>query len=299
MSGVTIGEEEDLDSVDSNQLSPKNSNQDALEIIPVSSDNAQSSSDHVQSRRKSTPQQIIDSSLYQIPGISLHESDTENEKLKLSPIRNVSSPDESSSREFSFADALKLRSHDTSRGVKRKLSEEGSLRIRSAKTLLKSQDDEVNEAKETEKHRLSPIRSVSSPEESNSREFPFSDAPKLRSHDNRGVKRKLSEEGSLRIKSVKTLLNSQEDKSSEAKDDDVRLENQDMVVPSELLVRTRREREGREGVWARSFIARGVRYGPFAGKWASLPADARYAWEVCTNFSYSNLRTLLRTFRYM
>lgn len=224
VSGVTTGEEEDLDSVDSGQLSPRPSNnQDALEIIPVQSDNVQTNSDHVQSRRKSTPQQIIDS--YQIPGISLHESDAETDivKHKLSPGRNASSPDESSSREFSFTDAFKLRNQDViaSQESKRKSSDEAS---------------------------------------------------------------------SLRIKSVEALLKSQDDKSAETKGDDVRLKAQDMVVPSELLVRSRREREGREGVWARSFIARGVRYGPFAGKWASLPADSRYAWEVCKIlFMFTNL----------
>jgi len=112
---------------------------------------------------------------------------------------------------------------------------------------------------ESDRNRMSP-RNVSSPDDSSRYSFES--------------KRKSVEERGLRIKSTEALLKNH---------DDGKLKNE-LVVPSELLVRTRRDRDGREGVWARTSIARGVRYGPFAGKWASLPADSKYAWEVSRFF---------------
>jgi ecotropic virus integration site 1 protein len=40
------------------------------------------------------------------------------------------------------------------------------------------------------------------------------------------------------------------------------------------------EVELKEGVVAKSLIPKGTRYGPFQGKWAGVPQDARFAWEV-------------------
>ncbi|KAH0819773.1 hypothetical protein GEV33_003018 [Tenebrio molitor] len=40
------------------------------------------------------------------------------------------------------------------------------------------------------------------------------------------------------------------------------------------------EVELKEGVVAKSLIPKGTRYGPFQGKWAGVPQDARFAWEL-------------------
>lgn len=48
---------------------------------------------------------------------------------------------------------------------------------------------------------------------------------------------------------------------------------QQNVLPSELELRA-------QGVFARIPINKGVRYGPFQGKWATCPEDTRFAWEV-------------------
>ncbi|XP_044759685.1 transcription factor hamlet-like isoform X1 [Coccinella septempunctata] len=45
------------------------------------------------------------------------------------------------------------------------------------------------------------------------------------------------------------------------------------VLPAELEIREK-------GVFARVTISKGTRYGPFQGKWAGSPQDARFAWEV-------------------
>jgi hypothetical protein len=45
------------------------------------------------------------------------------------------------------------------------------------------------------------------------------------------------------------------------------------------------EVELKEGVVAKSLIPKGTRYGPFQGKWAGVPQDARFAWEVSIIFS--------------
>lgn len=34
------------------------------------------------------------------------------------------------------------------------------------------------------------------------------------------------------------------------------------------------------GVFAKTLVPKGTRYGPFQGKWAGIPHDARFAWEV-------------------
>ncbi|CAG9812851.1 unnamed protein product [Phaedon cochleariae] len=44
-------------------------------------------------------------------------------------------------------------------------------------------------------------------------------------------------------------------------------------LPNELELRD-------NGVFAKMNIAKCTRYGPFQGKWASVPQDARFAWEV-------------------
>lgn len=46
-------------------------------------------------------------------------------------------------------------------------------------------------------------------------------------------------------------------------------------LPSELELRE-------TGIFAKVLISRGSRYGPFQGKWASVPQDTRFAWEVST-----------------
>lgn len=45
------------------------------------------------------------------------------------------------------------------------------------------------------------------------------------------------------------------------------------ILPSELELRE-------TGIFAKTNINKGTRYGPFQGKWASIPQDARFAWEV-------------------
>lgn len=45
------------------------------------------------------------------------------------------------------------------------------------------------------------------------------------------------------------------------------------ILPSELELRN-------VGVFATVNISKGTRYGPFQGKWAGIPKDSRYAWEV-------------------
>lgn len=45
------------------------------------------------------------------------------------------------------------------------------------------------------------------------------------------------------------------------------------VLPGELELKE-------NGVFARSTICKGTRFGPFQGKWASAPQDCRFAWEV-------------------
>lgn len=44
------------------------------------------------------------------------------------------------------------------------------------------------------------------------------------------------------------------------------------------------------GVFAKSTIFKGTKYGPFKGKWASVPQNPKYAWEV-SNFFFLALRT--------
>ncbi|XP_044272556.1 transcription factor hamlet-like isoform X2 [Tribolium madens] len=44
------------------------------------------------------------------------------------------------------------------------------------------------------------------------------------------------------------------------------------IVPCEIDLK--------DGVFAKGVIPKGTRYGPFQGKWAGVPQDARFAWEV-------------------
>ena len=44
------------------------------------------------------------------------------------------------------------------------------------------------------------------------------------------------------------------------------------VVPCEIDVK--------DGLFAKTSIPKGARYGPFHGKWAGVPQDPRFAWEV-------------------
>lgn len=48
-------------------------------------------------------------------------------------------------------------------------------------------------------------------------------------------------------------------------------------LPSELEFRE-------TGVFAKLAVCKGTRYGPFQGKWASVPQDPRFAWEVSQTF---------------
>lgn len=51
-------------------------------------------------------------------------------------------------------------------------------------------------------------------------------------------------------------------------------------LPSELELRE-------AGVFTKNSISKGTRYGPFQGKWASVPQDHRFAWEV-SHFYFNN-----------
>ncbi|XP_068082759.1 transcription factor hamlet [Anabrus simplex] len=73
--------------------------------------------------------------------------------------------------------------------------------------------------------------------------------------------------------------------------DEVRLRAQHDIstahkVPSDLELRG-----PGAGVWTRQPVGRGSRYGPFVGKFATEPIDARYAWEV--RFAGSGIRGFL------
>ncbi|XP_050541590.1 histone-lysine N-methyltransferase MECOM isoform X3 [Daktulosphaira vitifoliae] len=48
------------------------------------------------------------------------------------------------------------------------------------------------------------------------------------------------------------------------------------ALPYNLEVRD----TGSGGVWTKTQLPKGVKYGPFLGKWAPKPIDSRYAWEV-------------------
>ncbi|CAI6363279.1 unnamed protein product [Macrosiphum euphorbiae] len=37
---------------------------------------------------------------------------------------------------------------------------------------------------------------------------------------------------------------------------------------------------GASGVWTKTQLPKGVKYGPFLGKWGPKPVDSRFAWEV-------------------
>lgn len=37
---------------------------------------------------------------------------------------------------------------------------------------------------------------------------------------------------------------------------------------------------GAGGVWTKSLLPKGIKYGPFLGKWGPKPDDSRFAWEV-------------------
>lgn len=50
-------------------------------------------------------------------------------------------------------------------------------------------------------------------------------------------------------------------------------------LPGELELRE-------NGVFAKALISKGTRYGPFQGKWASIPQDLRFAWEVSPKLNY-------------
>ncbi|CAG9860591.1 unnamed protein product [Phyllotreta striolata] len=47
------------------------------------------------------------------------------------------------------------------------------------------------------------------------------------------------------------------------------------LLPNELELRE-------EGVFAKTTVIKGTKYGPFQGKWASVPHDTKYAWEIIT-----------------
>lgn len=48
------------------------------------------------------------------------------------------------------------------------------------------------------------------------------------------------------------------------------------TVPYNLEVRN----AGAGGVWTKTQLLKGVKYGPFLGKWGPKPVDSRFAWEV-------------------
>lgn len=45
---------------------------------------------------------------------------------------------------------------------------------------------------------------------------------------------------------------------------------------------------GTGGVWTKTQLPKGVKYGPFLGKWGPKPVDSRFAWEV-SEFSKRNM----------
>lgn len=78
-------------------------------------------------------------------------------------------------------------------------------------------------------------------------------------------------------------------KSPKGNDDDYKddLEKLEFNMPNELVVKS-------GGIFARSNIPCGTRYGPFNGKWETQPLERRYAWEV--SFFYNNTKSELRNF---
>lgn len=48
------------------------------------------------------------------------------------------------------------------------------------------------------------------------------------------------------------------------------------ALPYNLEVRN----TGSGGVWTKTQLPKGVKYGPFLGKWGPKPVDSRFAWEV-------------------
>lgn len=54
----------------------------------------------------------------------------------------------------------------------------------------------------------------------------------------------------------------------------------ELLVPHELELRS----SGAEGVWTKTAIPRGTKYGPYIGKWLQKPIDMRFAWEVSFYF---------------
>lgn len=53
-----------------------------------------------------------------------------------------------------------------------------------------------------------------------------------------------------------------------------------MTPPAQLELRPH------GGVWTRTSVGRGVRFGPFLGRWVLEPLNDKYAWEVSTRFIY-------------
>lgn len=47
---------------------------------------------------------------------------------------------------------------------------------------------------------------------------------------------------------------------------------------------------GAGGVWTKSQLPKGVKYGPFLGKWGPKPDDSRFAWEVSGNLANKKKR---------
>lgn len=81
----------------------------------------------------------------------------------------------------------------------------------------------------------------------------------------------------LTVKTVEELFEHEtytDSKYSEAREMVVAM----AVLPTDLEVRE-------IGVFARETLGKGTRYGPFQGKWAGLPDDHRFAWEVSETFA--------------
>lgn len=58
------------------------------------------------------------------------------------------------------------------------------------------------------------------------------------------------------------------------------------LLPHELELRN----AGAEGVWTKTAIPRGTKYGPYNGKWLMKPIDMRFAWEVSTKHLHCILK---------
>lgn len=75
------------------------------------------------------------------------------------------------------------------------------------------------------------------------------------------------------------------DESRNGKTDIIYLRAREIILASGFLPSELDLRE--TGVFVKMSINKGTRYGPFQGKWASVPQDHRFAWEVSLFLLYN------------